>query len=131
MFNFIYSPCIINISLYELNRLMWKTTPITLLFLVSMIPFLDPPGALSFDWSLANTSAIFVSAFLGFFLQWSGALALGWVNLFHVMLISVVGTQYLYVVHFLQSNFCDHARCLGTVQDMCPPPWEFLHLRVE
>ncbi|KAF2580170.1 hypothetical protein F2Q68_00000917 [Brassica cretica] len=57
--------------------LMWKTTPITLLFLVSMIPFLDPPGALSFDWSLANTSAIFVSAFLGFFLQWSGALALG------------------------------------------------------
>ncbi|CAN6976123.1 unnamed protein product [Brassica oleracea var. botrytis] len=57
--------------------LMWKTTPVTLLFLVSMIPFLDPPGALSFDWSLANTSAIFVSAFLGFFLQWSGALALG------------------------------------------------------
>lgn len=57
--------------------LMWKTTPITLLFLVSMIPFLDPPGALSFDWSLANTSAIFLSAFLGFFLQWSGALALG------------------------------------------------------
>ncbi|CAG7879953.1 hypothetical protein BRARA_C01206 [Brassica rapa] len=57
--------------------LMWKTTPITLLFLVSMIPFLDPPGALSFDWSLANTTAIFVSAFLGFFLQWSGALALG------------------------------------------------------
>ncbi|XP_013622817.1 PREDICTED: uncharacterized membrane protein At1g06890 isoform X1 [Brassica oleracea var. oleracea] len=57
--------------------LMWKTTPITLLFLVSMIPFLDPPGALSFDWSLANTFAIFVSAFLGFFLQWSGALALG------------------------------------------------------
>ncbi|KAJ0261531.1 Nucleotide-sugar uncharacterized transporter 1 [Hirschfeldia incana] len=57
--------------------LMWKTTPITLLFLVSMIPFLDPPGALSFDWSLPNTSAIFVSAFLGFFLQWSGALALG------------------------------------------------------
>ncbi|KAG2243279.1 hypothetical protein Bca52824_094874 [Brassica carinata] len=42
--------------------LMWKTTPITLLFLVSMIPFLDPPGALSFDWSLANTSAIFASA---------------------------------------------------------------------
>lgn len=57
--------------------LMWKTTPITLLFLVSMIPFLDPPGALSFDWSLANTTAIFISAFLGFFLQWSGALALG------------------------------------------------------
>jgi hypothetical protein len=57
--------------------LMWKTTPITLLFLVSMIPFLDPPGALSFNWSLTNTSAILVSALLGFFLQWSGALALG------------------------------------------------------
>ncbi|KAG7538275.1 Sugar phosphate transporter domain [Arabidopsis suecica] len=57
--------------------LMWKTTPITLLFLVSMIPFLDPPGALSFNWSYANTSAILVSALLGFFLQWSGALALG------------------------------------------------------
>ncbi|KFK27256.1 hypothetical protein AALP_AA8G358200 [Arabis alpina] len=57
--------------------LMWKTTPITLLFLVSMIPFLDPPGALSFNWSYANTSAILISALLGFFLQWSGALALG------------------------------------------------------
>ncbi|XP_039051289.1 nucleotide-sugar uncharacterized transporter 1-like isoform X2 [Hibiscus syriacus] len=57
--------------------LMWKTTPITLLFLVSMIPFLDPPGVLAFHWSFNNTSAILLSAFLGFLLQWSGALHLG------------------------------------------------------
>ncbi|GKV00346.1 hypothetical protein SLEP1_g13045 [Rubroshorea leprosula] len=56
---------------------MWKTTPITLLFLVSMIPFLDPPGVLAFNWNLSNTSAILMSAILGFLLQWSGALALG------------------------------------------------------
>ncbi|KAE8657968.1 Nucleotide/sugar transporter family protein isoform 2 [Hibiscus syriacus] len=56
--------------------LMWKTTPITLLFLVSMIPFLDPPGVLAFHWSFNNTSAILLSAFLGFLLQWSGALHL-------------------------------------------------------
>ncbi|KAK7820775.1 nucleotide-sugar uncharacterized transporter 1 [Quercus suber] len=57
--------------------LMWKTTPITLLFLVALIPLLDPPGALSFDWNFNNTLAILTSAVLGFLLQWSGALALG------------------------------------------------------
>ncbi|XP_052479100.1 nucleotide-sugar uncharacterized transporter 1 isoform X4 [Gossypium raimondii] len=56
--------------------LMWKTTPITLVFLVFMIP-LDPPGLLAFHWSFSSTSAILMSAFLGFLLQWSSALALG------------------------------------------------------
>ncbi|KAK9705382.1 hypothetical protein RND81_07G052300 [Saponaria officinalis] len=57
--------------------LMWKTTPITVFFLVVMMPWLDPPGVLSFNWNFMNTSAIFLSAILGFLLQWSGALALG------------------------------------------------------
>ncbi|KAL1217445.1 Nucleotide-sugar uncharacterized transporter 1 [Cardamine amara subsp. amara] len=83
--------------------LMWKTTPITLLFLVSMIPFLDPPGALAFDWSFANTSAILVSALLGFFLQWSGALALGATSaITHVVLgqfktcVLLLGNYYIF-----------------------------------
>lgn len=57
--------------------LMWKTTPITVFFLVTMMPSLDPPGVLSFDWSFYNSSIIGASAVLGFLLQWSGALALG------------------------------------------------------
>ncbi|XP_042498518.1 nucleotide-sugar uncharacterized transporter 2-like [Macadamia integrifolia] len=57
--------------------LMWKTTPITLFFLVALMPWLDPPGVLSFDWTFSNTSVILMSAVLGFLLQWSGALALG------------------------------------------------------
>ncbi|XP_020111035.1 uncharacterized membrane protein At1g06890-like [Ananas comosus] len=57
--------------------LMWKTTPITLFFLVPLMPWLDPPGILSFSWNFYNSSAIFLSAFLGFLLQLSGALALG------------------------------------------------------
>ncbi|KAG1331937.1 nucleotide-sugar uncharacterized transporter 2 [Cocos nucifera] len=57
--------------------LMWTTTPITLFFLVALMPWLDPPGVLSFHWNLSNTSAIFMSAVFGFLLQWSGALALG------------------------------------------------------
>ncbi|KAF9616328.1 hypothetical protein IFM89_029104 [Coptis chinensis] len=57
--------------------LMWKTTPITLFFLVTMMPWLDPPGVLAFNWNLSNTTAIIMSAVLGFLLQWSGALALG------------------------------------------------------
>ncbi|KAL5699640.1 hypothetical protein ACHQM5_030515 [Ranunculus cassubicifolius] len=57
--------------------LMWKTTPITLLFLVTMMPWLDPPGVLSFNWDRNNTLTILMSAVLGFLLQWSGALALG------------------------------------------------------
>ncbi|GAB4838305.1 hypothetical protein Ancab_027835 [Ancistrocladus abbreviatus] len=57
--------------------LMWKTTPITLFFLVVLMPWLDPPGVLSFSWNFNNTSAILMSAVLGFLLQWSGALALG------------------------------------------------------
>ena len=57
---------------------MWTTTPITLFFLVALMPWLDPPGVLSFHWNFFNTSAIFMSAVFGFLLQWSGALALGW-----------------------------------------------------
>ncbi|XP_047334600.1 nucleotide-sugar uncharacterized transporter 2 isoform X2 [Impatiens glandulifera] len=57
--------------------LMWKTTPITIFFLVALMPWLDPPGVLSFKWDLNNSTAIIISALLGFLLQWSGALALG------------------------------------------------------
>lgn len=57
--------------------LMWKTTPITLFFLVILMPWLDPPGVMSYNWSLYNSTIIGISSFLGFFLQWSGALALG------------------------------------------------------
>ena len=60
-----------------IDRLMWKTTPITLIFLAAMLPCLDPPGVLSFDWNFSNSMVIFASAILGFLLQWSGALALG------------------------------------------------------
>ncbi|KAJ1439844.1 putative membrane protein [Sesbania bispinosa] len=52
--------------------LMWKTTPITLIFLAAMLPCLDPPGVLSFNWNFSNTLVIFTSAILGFLLQWSG-----------------------------------------------------------
>ncbi|GKV00345.1 hypothetical protein SLEP1_g13045 [Rubroshorea leprosula] len=82
---------------------MWKTTPITLLFLVSMIPFLDPPGVLAFNWNLSNTSAILMSAILGFLLQWSGALALGATSaISHVVLgqfktcVLLLGSYYLF-----------------------------------
>ncbi|KAK1275704.1 hypothetical protein QJS04_geneDACA004074 [Acorus gramineus] len=57
--------------------LMWRTTPLTLFFLVALMPWLDPPGILSFQWTFPNISVIFMSAALGFLLQWSGALALG------------------------------------------------------
>ncbi|XP_031403432.1 nucleotide-sugar uncharacterized transporter 2 isoform X1 [Punica granatum] len=57
--------------------LMWKTTPITIFFLLPLMPWLDPPGVLSFKWDQSNTSAVLISALLGFLLQWSGALALG------------------------------------------------------
>lgn len=57
--------------------LMWKTTPFTIFFLVPLMPWLDPPGVLSFDWDVNSSTAIMISALLGFLLQWSGALALG------------------------------------------------------
>ncbi|KAI4344485.1 hypothetical protein L6164_011706 [Bauhinia variegata] len=83
--------------------LMWKTTPITLVFLAAMLPGLDPPGALSFDWNLANTLVIFASAILGFLLQWSGALALGATSaISHVVLgqfktcVLLLGNYYLF-----------------------------------
>ncbi|XP_024029812.1 nucleotide-sugar uncharacterized transporter 2 [Morus notabilis] len=57
--------------------LMWKTTPITIFFLVALMPWLDPPGILSFKWDIHNSTVILISALLGFLLQWSGALALG------------------------------------------------------
>ncbi|KAK2431900.1 hypothetical protein P8452_44981 [Trifolium repens] len=57
--------------------LMWKTTPITIFFLGALMPWIDPPGVLSFKWDVNNSSAILISALLGFLLQWPGALALG------------------------------------------------------
>lgn len=72
-----------------------------------MIPFLDPPGALSFNWSLTNTSAILVSALLGFFLQWSGALALGWVKVSYTLVLSLhFGFKGCVAEWFLKSKFC-------------------------
>lgn len=59
---------------------MWKTTPVTVFFLVTLMPWLDPPGVLSFKWDATNITAILISALLGFLLQWSGALALGYKN---------------------------------------------------
>ncbi|XP_027939435.1 nucleotide-sugar uncharacterized transporter 2 isoform X1 [Vigna unguiculata] len=57
--------------------LMWKTTPVTIFFLGALMPWIDPPGVLSFKWDVNNSTAVLVSALLGFLLQWSGALALG------------------------------------------------------
>lgn len=57
--------------------LMWRTTPITVLSLIALMPCLDPAGLLAFNWNFPNTLAIFISAIFGFLLQWSGALALG------------------------------------------------------
>ncbi|CAA0814032.1 Nucleotide/sugar transporter family protein [Striga hermonthica] len=57
--------------------LMWKTTPVTIFFLVALMPWLDPPGVLLFKWNMTNATAVLISALLGFLLQWSGALALG------------------------------------------------------
>lgn len=59
---------------------MWKTTPVTVLFLLALMPWLDPPGVLLFKWNLHNSSAVLISALLGFLLQWSGALTLGCVS---------------------------------------------------
>ncbi|XP_047068136.1 nucleotide-sugar uncharacterized transporter 2-like [Lolium rigidum] len=67
--------------------LMWKTTPITIFFFLVLMPLMDPPGLLSFNWNVKNSSAIMISALLGFLLQWSGALALGATSaLSHVVL---------------------------------------------
>ncbi|MBA0723094.1 hypothetical protein Golax_003703, partial [Gossypium laxum] len=60
-----------------LVQLMWKTTPISLICLLIMIPTLDPPGAFSYSWNYINTSMILISGVSGFLLQWSAALALG------------------------------------------------------
>ncbi|KAE8713721.1 RING/U-box domain-containing protein [Hibiscus syriacus] len=73
--------------------LMWKTTPITIFFLVALIRVLNrgrcrvfgyfgftviaAVAVVLFKWNVNNVSAILVSALLGFLLQWSGALALG------------------------------------------------------
>ncbi|XLR19645.1 hypothetical protein S83_047557, partial [Arachis hypogaea] len=73
--------------LWDLNwvkdGLMWKTTPITLIFLAAMMPCLDPLGVLSFGWNFGNIPVIFGSAILGFLLQWFGALALGYCKVHH------------------------------------------------
>ncbi|XP_054822497.1 nucleotide-sugar uncharacterized transporter 1 isoform X2 [Prosopis cineraria] len=93
--------------------LMWKTTPITLIFLAAMLPCLDPPGVLSFNWNLQNTLVIFASAILGFLLQWSGALALGATSaISHVVLgqfktcVLLLGNYYLFGSNPGKTSIC-------------------------
>ncbi|KZV27140.1 hypothetical protein F511_26883 [Dorcoceras hygrometricum] len=57
--------------------LMWHTTPVTVFFLLALMPCLDPYGVLAFKWDAHKITAILISALLGFLLQCSGALALG------------------------------------------------------
>ncbi|KAI9112587.1 hypothetical protein K1719_016510 [Acacia pycnantha] len=93
--------------------LMWKTTPITLIFLAAMLPCLDPPGVLSFNWNFQNTLVIFASAVLGFLLQWSGALALGATSaISHVVLgqfktcVLLLGNYYLFGANPGTTSIC-------------------------
>ncbi|XP_022134913.1 nucleotide-sugar uncharacterized transporter 1 isoform X2 [Momordica charantia] len=93
--------------------LMWKTTPVTLCGFVALIPFLDPPGVLSFNWSYHNTLAILLSAILGFLLQWSGALALGATSaVSHVVLgqfktcVILLGNYYLFNADPGRTSIC-------------------------
>ncbi|KAK8991136.1 hypothetical protein V6N11_062160 [Hibiscus sabdariffa] len=83
--------------------LMWKTTPISLFCLLVMIPMMDPPGALSYNWNFINTSMILTSGVFGFLLQWSGALALGATSaISHVVLgqfktcVLLLGNYYIF-----------------------------------
>ncbi|GAB2224903.1 hypothetical protein Droror1_Dr00005682 [Drosera rotundifolia] len=100
--------------------LMWKTTPITLFFLVMMMPWLDPPGAVSFDWNFNKTSAILISAILGFLLQWSGALALGATSaVTHVVLgqfktcVILLGGYFLFGSNPGRVSICGAVTALG------------------
>ncbi|MFQ6643114.1 hypothetical protein Gotur_017962, partial [Gossypium turneri] len=83
--------------------LMWKTTPISLICLLIMIPTLDPPGAFSYSWNYINTSMILISGVSGFLLQWSAALALGATSaISHVVLgqfktcVLLLGNYYIF-----------------------------------
>ena len=99
---------------------MWKTTPITIFFFIVLMPLMDPPGLLSFNWNLRNSSAIMISALLGFLLQWSGALALGWVrhiiSVFSYMIITKLpGTCESPLISALAFAWCSATSALSHV----------------
>ncbi|KAJ6863613.1 hypothetical protein NC652_040224 [Populus alba x Populus x berolinensis] len=113
--------------------LMWKTTPITLFFLASLIPFLDPPGVFSYDWNFRNTALILMSALLGFLLQWSGALALGATSaISHVVLgqfktcVVLLGNYYIFGSNPGATSICGALTAIGgmscyTYLNICNP----------
>ena len=111
---------------------MWKTTPVTIFFLLALMPWLDPPGALSFVWDVSNASAILISALLGFLLQWSGALALGWDSNSHLLFVHW-NISWGSIKHrdkrrlsriwltwvLVQCNFCNLSCSSWAVQNLC------------
>ncbi|MBA0839235.1 hypothetical protein Goarm_004984, partial [Gossypium armourianum] len=93
--------------------LMWKTTPISLICLLIMIPTLDPPGAFSYSWNYINTSMILISGVSGFLLQWSAALALGATSaISHVVLgqfktcVLLLGNYYIFGSNLGTTSIC-------------------------
>ncbi|OMP11648.1 hypothetical protein CCACVL1_00366 [Corchorus capsularis] len=98
---------------YTALALMWKTTPISLLCLLIMIPLLDPPGAFSYNWNFLNTSMILISGVFGFLLQWSAALALGATSaISHVVLgqfktcVLLLGNYYIFSSNPGKTSIC-------------------------
>lgn len=67
------------------DRLMWKTTPITLFFLAMLI--LSPQGVLYFGWN-NNMCSNWWFRCTGFLLRQSGALALGSVSFLTVLFVA-------------------------------------------
>ncbi|KAM2741147.1 hypothetical protein EV2_029751 [Malus domestica] len=91
----------VNLTVLQRNdpsskRLMWKATPVTILFLLALMPWLDPPGVLLLKWDFNNSTAILTSAVLGFQLQWSFGT--------RVSLFSSFSSSYITFAHVLTSK---------------------------
>jgi len=57
--------------------LMRRVLPLSTLFLMALVPVIDPPGLVSFEWSSYRVAMITLSGVAAFFVNWSGFLVMG------------------------------------------------------
>ena len=57
--------------------LMRRVLPLSTVFLLALVPIIDPPGALAFHWTPRRVALVALSGLAAFFVNWSGFLVMG------------------------------------------------------
>ena len=57
--------------------LMRRVLPLSTIFLLALVPVIDPPGLADFHWTPYRAAMVALTGLVAFFVNWSGFLVMG------------------------------------------------------